>query len=162
MRSERRGREGEQLKLGADWAVLFGGRRRAGPRSSLSRTAPHDDDTNAASECCEDRTCKRLVEDQRQAAKEGGEKSQQYQLASNAIHCQLLPVLANIARPVMVTREYGLACDERMAAQIIALSQVITRSAIEPHPFAVLARDDAEGVVLDFMQPLLAGRRLWG
>ena len=66
---------------------MFGGCQRTGPRSSLSRAAPDDDDSRAASERCEDRSCKRLIECQRQAAKEGGEKKEQYQFAFNATHC---------------------------------------------------------------------------
>ena len=106
-RHARRKRDGSSgdcrwaLRASTPWARA----RVISPRSSLSRAAPDDDDTNAASECCEDRSCKRLVEGQRQAAKKGGEKNQQDQLAFNAIHCQLLPVLSNIARPLMVTRE---------------------------------------------------------
>ena len=73
---------------------------------SLSRAAADDDDTNTASECCEDRSCKRLVECQRQAAKEGGEENQQYQLGFNTIHCQFFAQSqATIARPLRVTRE---------------------------------------------------------
>jgi hypothetical protein len=34
--------------------------------------------------------------------------------------------------------------------------------AVGPHPLAVLARDDAETVVLDLVQPRVAGRRLRG
>ena len=33
--------------------------------------------------------------------------------------------------------------------------------AVKPHAVAVLAGDDAETVVLDFVQPRLAGWRLW-
>jgi hypothetical protein len=40
--------------------------------------------------------------------------------------------------------------------------EVIARTAVEPHPLAVLARDDAEAVMLDFVQPLAAGRQLIG
>ena len=41
-----------------------------------------------------------------------------------------------------------------------SVSQVTTRPTIQLHPLAVLARDDAEAVVLDLVQPLLARRRL--
>ena len=43
-----------------------------------------------------------------------------------------------------------------------ALGQVVAGPAIEPHARAVLARDHPEAVVLDLVQPLLAGRRLQG
>ena len=41
-----------------------------------------------------------------------------------------------------------------------SVGQVIARPAIELHPFAVLSGDDPKPVVLDFMQPSLARRRL--
>jgi len=37
-----------------------------------------------------------------------------------------------------------------------AVGQVLARTAVELHPIAVLARDHAEAVVLDLMQPHLA------
>src|SRR5262245_15249950 len=43
-----------------------------------------------------------------------------------------------------------------------AVRQVIAGAAVEPHLGAVLAGDDPEAVVLDFMQPQLARRRLMG
>ncbi len=43
-----------------------------------------------------------------------------------------------------------------------AVGQVVAGAAVEPHPLAGLAGNDPEAVVLDFMQPQLAGRRLWG
>ena len=41
-------------------------------------------------------------------------------------------------------------------------AEVIAGPAVEPHSIAVLARHDPEAVVLDLMQPPLAGRRLQG
>jgi hypothetical protein len=41
-------------------------------------------------------------------------------------------------------------------------NEVLTRPAVEPHVLAVLAGYDPEAVVLDFMQPAVAGRRLRG
>jgi hypothetical protein len=41
-----------------------------------------------------------------------------------------------------------------------AIGQVITGPAVELHPLAVLAGDHPKAVVLDFVQPLLTGRRL--
>ena len=37
-----------------------------------------------------------------------------------------------------------------------AMGEIVARTAIEPHPLAVLAGDDAEAVVLDLVQPLAA------
>ena len=34
-----------------------------------------------------------------------------------------------------------------------AIGQVIARTAVQPHAIAILPGDDAESVVLDFMQP---------
>ena len=45
---------------------------------------------------------------------------------------------------------------ERIDDQREAVGEVVTRTAVEPHPRAVLARNDAEAVVLDLMQPLAA------
>jgi hypothetical protein len=43
-----------------------------------------------------------------------------------------------------------------------AVGQVVARPAVELHPIAVLARDDPEAVMLDFVQPRLAGRWVRG
>ena len=40
-----------------------------------------------------------------------------------------------------------------------ATGEVVARTAIEPHPLAVLAGNDAEAIVLDLVQPLAAGRQ---
>jgi len=53
------------------------------------------------------------------------------------------------------------AC-QRLSDQREATGEVIARAAVEPHPLAVLAGNDAEAVVLDLMQPLAAGRQLIG
>ena len=42
------------------------------------------------------------------------------------------------------------------------MGEVIAGAAVEPHLRAVLAGDDAEAVMLDFMQPLAAGWQLVG
>ena len=42
------------------------------------------------------------------------------------------------------------------------MGEVIARTAIEPHLRAVLARNNAEAIVLDFVQPLAARRQLIG
>src|SRR5262249_12844780 len=47
--------------------------------------------------------------------------------------------------------------DQREAA-----SEVVAWTAIEPHPLAVLAGNDAKAIVLDLVQPLAAGRQLIG
>jgi len=51
---------------------------------------------------------------------------------------------------------------ERLDDEREALGEVIVRPAVELYPRAVLARDDAKSVVLDLVQPQLAGRRLRG
>ena len=40
--------------------------------------------------------------------------------------------------------------------------EIVARAAIESHPLAVLAGNDAEAIVLDLVQPLAAGRQLRG
>jgi hypothetical protein len=42
------------------------------------------------------------------------------------------------------------------------MGQVVAGAAVEPDAVAVLARDDAEAVVLDLVQPRVADRRLSG
>jgi hypothetical protein len=42
---------------------------------------------------------------------------------------------------------------QRIHDQREAASEIIARTAVEPHLRAVLARNDAEAVVLDFVQP---------
>ena len=42
-----------------------------------------------------------------------------------------------------------------------ACGQVVSRTAVEFHPLAVLAGDDPEAVVLDFVQPQITRRRPW-
>src|SRR5262249_26766459 len=51
---------------------------------------------------------------------------------------------------------------ERINDQREATGEVIARAAVELHLRASLAGDDAEAVVLDFVQPLAAGRQLIG
>jgi hypothetical protein len=51
---------------------------------------------------------------------------------------------------------------ERRAAQRLddqreAAGEVVARTAIEPHSWAVLPGDDSEAVVLDFVNPQAAG-----
>jgi hypothetical protein len=43
-----------------------------------------------------------------------------------------------------------------------AASHVIAGAAVQPHAVAILACDNPEAIVLDFMQPLAAGRQLRG
>ena len=47
--------------------------------------------------------------------------------------------------------------DQREAA-----SRVIVGAAVEPHVVAILAGDNPEAIVLDFVQPLVAGGQLVG
>jgi hypothetical protein len=55
---------------------------------------------------------------------------------------------------------------ERRCAKVSTISgkagEVVARTAIEPHLRAILAGNDAEAVVLDFVQPLAAERQLLG
>jgi hypothetical protein len=56
---------------------------------------------------------------------------------------------------------------ERRRANVSTISgkaagEVVARTAVEPHLRAGLAGNDAEAVVLDFVQPLAAGRQLIG
>src|SRR6516165_2321511 len=53
------------------------------------------------------------------------------------------------------------AC-QRLDDQWEAASEVVARTAVEPHLRASLAGNDAEAVVLDLMQPLAAGGQLIG
>src|SRR5262249_26462825 len=74
-------------------------------------------------------------------------------------------------RPAVVIAGDGLAIDDagaraqacqRLDDQREAVSEVVARTAVEPHLRAVLAGDDAEAVMLDLMQPLAAGWQLVG
>jgi hypothetical protein len=53
------------------------------------------------------------------------------------------------------------AC-QRLNDQREAAGEVVARTAIEAHTLAVLAGNDAEAVMFDFMQPLAAGGQLIG
>jgi hypothetical protein len=46
--------------------------------------------------------------------------------------------------------------------RLAAAGKLVARPAVEPHPRAVLAGNDPEAVMLDFMQPDGAGGRPWG
>ena len=48
------------------------------------------------------------------------------------------------------------------ANQREAASHVVARAAVEPHAVALLACDNPEAIVLDFMQPQVAGGQLVG
>src|SRR5262249_20515932 len=89
---------------------------------------------------------------------------------------EYVAVIAPIANAVagcdaVVVADDCLAVDDaRPAAQMRegpsnrwkAPGEVIARTAVEPHPYAVLAGDDAEAVMLDFVNPQAARRRLVG
>ena len=51
---------------------------------------------------------------------------------------------------------------QRLDDQREAMGEVITRTAVEPHLRVLLAGNDAEAVMLDFMQPLAAAGQLIG
>jgi hypothetical protein len=53
-----------------------------------------------------------------------------------------------------------MQANQRLNDQREALCEVIARPAIQPHAGAVLARDHAEAIVLDFVQPRFAGWRV--
>jgi hypothetical protein len=44
--------------------------------------------------------------------------------------------------------------------QLEAIAQVVAGAAVESYAVAIFARDGAEAVVLDLVQPIAAGRRL--
>ena len=54
----------------------------------------------------------------------------------------------------------GAQASQHLDYQWEATGEVIAWTAVEPHPRAVLACNDAEAVVLDFVQPSVAGRQL--
>jgi hypothetical protein len=54
------------------------------------------------------------------------------------------------------------AAGECLDDQREALGQIIARPAVEPHPVAILACDNPEAIVLDFVQPQVAGGQLVG
>jgi hypothetical protein len=56
----------------------------------------------------------------------------------------------------------GTQVSQRLDNQLEAVGQVVAGAAVEPHLGAVLARDEAESVVLDFMQPQPARRQRGG
>ena len=73
------------------------------------------------------------------------------------------------ARHAVVAAAHRLAVDDAGARaqageglddQRKAMGQVVARAAVEPHAGTVLAGHDAEAVVLDLVQPRLAGWRL--
>ena len=51
---------------------------------------------------------------------------------------------------------------QRINDQREATGEVIPRTTVEPHLRASLAGNDAKAIVLDFVQPLAAGRQLVG
>jgi hypothetical protein len=51
---------------------------------------------------------------------------------------------------------------KRLGNQREAASRVIAGAAVEPHVVAILAGDNPEAIVLDFVQPLVAGGQLVG
>ena len=51
---------------------------------------------------------------------------------------------------------------QRLDDQREAAGEVVARTTIEPHSWAVLPGDNPKAVMLDFVQPLAAGRQLVG
>ena len=75
------------------------------------------------------------------------------------------------ARDSVIAARHRLAVDDAGARAQLGegldderetVGQVVARPAVEPHPRALLAGDHTEAVVLDLVQPLLAGGRLRG
>jgi len=56
----------------------------------------------------------------------------------------------------------GAQPGERINDQRKAIGEVIARTTIQPHLCALLARNDAETIVFDFVQPLAAGWQFIG
>ena len=88
-------------------------------------------------------------------------------------HARIVPPIADAveARDPVLAARHRLAVDdagaraqlgERLDDEREAVGQVIARPAVELHPLVVLAGDDPKAVVLDFVQPVVAGRRLRG
>ena len=50
---------------------------------------------------------------------------------------------------------------QRLDDEREATSEVVAGTAVEPHLRAAPARNDAEAIVLDFVQPLAAGGQLY-
>src|SRR5262245_21129026 len=65
------------------------------------------------------------------------------------------------ASPSMMQERGAQAC-QGLDNQREAAGEIVARTAVKPHPRASLARNDAEAVVLDLMQPLAAGWQLIG
>jgi hypothetical protein len=66
--------------------------------------------------------------------------------------------------PVTVTTPSNDDSEERINDQRKAAGEVVAGTAVEPHLRAVLAGNDAEAVVLDFVQPFgrrMAAYRFW-
>ena len=79
-----------------------------------------------------------------------------------------IPDAVEVRHAVLVAA-HGLAVDdagaraqagERLDDQREAVGQVVAGAAVQPHALAILARDDAEAVVLDLVHPGIAARRL--
>jgi hypothetical protein len=115
-----------------------------------------------AAECC-------LAHDERMAAQIIAVEFDQVEgVEENAII--VVPVTDAVERryPILAARDRlsvddagpGAQLGDRLDDERKSVGQVIARPAIELHPFAVLAGDDPKAVVLDFVQPLLARRRL--
>ena len=69
-------------------------------------------------------------------------------------------------RNAAVVEDDGFAVDRAarqprhcLEDQGIALGQILSRPAVEPHPGSIIAGDDADAVQLDLVQPKVAGRR---
>ena len=72
------------------------------------------------------------------------------------------PVIAACNRLAIDDAGVGAKPSERLNNERETLGKVVAWTAVKLHPFVVLAGDNPEAVVLDFVQPFLAGRWLRG
>ena len=72
------------------------------------------------------------------------------------------PVIAARNRLAVNDAGVGAKSSEGLNNERETLGKVVAWTAVKLHPFAVLAGDYAEAVVLDLVQPVIAARRLWG
>jgi hypothetical protein len=80
--------------------------------------------------------------------------------AARFVGCSAFPysVCIGVRLKTRCTGSFGSRRRSNRSAE--ATAEVVARTAVEPHLRAVPARNDAEAVVLNLMQPLAAGRQL--
>jgi hypothetical protein len=75
-------------------------------------------------------------------------------------HCEPVVIAGN--RLAVDDARAGAQVFQRLDNQGEAVGEVVARTAIEPHPCPVLAGDDPEAVMLDFVNPEAAGGQCVG